>query len=97
MNCPTSGFPTLRYNKLRDFIASILTEVFADVRVEPPLQPLTVAYLPLVMLRMVPVLMYLPWDSGESPSEGFFDVKVFNANAPCYWGPQVSPLYHASL
>ena len=41
MNCPTGGFPTLRHNELRDFTASILTEVCADVRVEPPLQPLT--------------------------------------------------------
>ena len=41
MNCPTGGFPTLRHNELRDFTAAVLTEVCSDVRVEPPLQPLT--------------------------------------------------------
>ena len=41
MNCPTGGFPTLRHNELRDFIAAVLTEVCSDVRVEPFLQPLS--------------------------------------------------------
>ena len=41
MNCPGRRFPTLHHNDLRDFIAAVLTEVCGDVRVEPPLQPLT--------------------------------------------------------
>ena len=41
MNCSTGGFPALHHNELQNFTASILTEVCTDVRVEPPLQPLT--------------------------------------------------------
>ena len=41
MDCPTGGFPTLQHNELRDFMGAVLTELCSDVRVEPPLQPLT--------------------------------------------------------
>ena len=37
MNCPTGGFPTMRHNKLRDFIASLLSEVCHNICVKPPL------------------------------------------------------------
>ena len=36
MNCPAGGFPTMRHNELRDFIASLLSEVCHNVCVEPP-------------------------------------------------------------
>ncbi len=35
------GFPTLRYNELRDMTASLLTEVCSNVATEPHLQPLS--------------------------------------------------------
>ena len=41
LNCPTGGFPTARHNKVRDLLASLLTEVCSDVAVEPALQPIT--------------------------------------------------------
>ena len=41
LSCPKGGFPILRHNEIRDFTASLLTEVCHDVRVEPELQPLT--------------------------------------------------------
>ena len=40
MNCPTGGYPTIRHNELRNFTASLLSEVCHDVSVEPHLQPL---------------------------------------------------------
>ena len=40
-SCPKGGYPTIRHNELRDIMASLLTEVCHDVRIEPDLQPLT--------------------------------------------------------
>ena len=34
MNCPTGGFPTIRHNELRDFTASLLSEICFNVGVE---------------------------------------------------------------
>jgi len=34
--CPCDGFPSIRYNEIRDLTASLLSE---DVGVEPALQP----------------------------------------------------------
>ena len=57
MNCPTGGFPTIQHNELRDFTASLLSEVCHGVSVEPHLQPLTgetsVFHLLQLLLRMV--------------------------------------------
>ena len=41
MSCKKSGFVTLRHNKSRGSTAEILEEVNSDVKVEPPLQPLS--------------------------------------------------------
>ena len=41
INCPIGGFPMIRHNELRDFTASLLSEVCHGVSVEPHLQPLT--------------------------------------------------------
>eukprot|EP00117_Sycon_ciliatum_P004071 scpid84002/ scgid8592/ len=40
MSCPTSGYPALRHNEIRDVTAAMLRKVATDVIVEPPLQPL---------------------------------------------------------
>ena len=41
MICHHGGLTFIRYNELRNLIASWLHEVCHDVAVEPPLQPLT--------------------------------------------------------
>ena len=41
LNCPTGGFPTICHNEIRDFTATLMSEVCHDVCVEPPLQPLS--------------------------------------------------------
>ena len=41
LNCPTRGYPTLRHNELCDFTDEVLSEVCADVSIEPTLQPLS--------------------------------------------------------
>ena len=52
MNCPTGGFPTIQYNKLCDFTASLLSEVCCDVSVGPQLQPLTGETFPLALANV---------------------------------------------
>jgi len=96
MNCPTGGFPTLRHNELRDFTATVLAEVCRDVRVEPPLQPLTGETLRFATANRedearVDVCAAGFW--GCKYQKAFFDVKVFNANASSYCGSQISSLY----
>ena len=44
--CSKGGFPTHRHNEIRDFTASVLTEVCHDVCTEPPLQELVGEPLP---------------------------------------------------
>ena len=44
--CSKGGFPTHRHNEIRDFTASVLTEVCHDVCTEPPLQELAGEPLP---------------------------------------------------
>ena len=40
LNCKTGRFITIRHNRVRDFVAQLLTEIRNDVEIEPPLQPL---------------------------------------------------------
>ena len=45
--CTHGGFPPIRHNELRDMMAVFLTEVWHNVGIEPPLQPLTGEHLTL--------------------------------------------------
>ena len=40
LNCARGGYVIIRHNAVRDFLAEQLSDVCADVQVEPPLQPL---------------------------------------------------------
>ena len=96
MNCPTGGFPTIRHNELRDFTASLLSEVCHNVSVEPQLQPLTGETFPLASANVedgarLDVAASGFW--GSSHQKVFLDVKVFNPNALSYRGSSLSSLY----
>ena len=96
MNCPTGGYPTLRHNELRDFTAETLSEVCTDVCVEPSLQPLTGETFDYTTANLedgarVDVCAADFW--GSRHQKAYFDVKVFNPNAPSYRGSQLSSLY----
>ena len=46
LSCKTCGFVHIRHNAARDTVAEMLTEVAKDVKVEPPLLPVTGEVLP---------------------------------------------------
>ena len=96
MNWPTGGYPTLRHNELCDFTAETLSEVCTDVCVEPSLQPLTGETFDYATANLedgarVDVCAAGFW--GSRHQKAYFDVKVFNPNAPSYQGSQLSSLY----
>ena len=41
LSCPKGGLPSLRHNDIRDLNASLLTEIYFQVIVEPELQPVS--------------------------------------------------------
>ena len=40
LSCPVGGYPSIRHNEVRDFTASLLSNVCHNVNVEPHLQSL---------------------------------------------------------
>ena len=96
MNCPTGGFPTIRHNELRDFTASLLSEVCHGVSVEPHLQPLTGEIFSLASAIVeddarLDVAANGFW--GSHHQKVFIDVMVFNPNASSCRGSSLSSLY----
>ena len=81
--CACGGFPSIRYNELRDITAGLLTEVCHSVGVEPSLQPLTGEQLSYRTANI---------ENGAQVAEGFwdhqqkayFDVKAFHLLATTY-------------
>ena len=41
LHCPSGGYPTIRHNQVRDFLAPLMGEFCTDVKLEPTLQPLS--------------------------------------------------------
>ena len=72
LNCPTGGYPTLRYNELRDFTAEILSEVCSDVCTEPHLQPLSGETLTYATANVEDGACLDVSATGWSTSKGFF-------------------------
>ena len=87
LSCPRGAFPTARHNELRDITANLLAEVCLDVCIEPELQPVD---------GMVPRYATANIEDnarsdirargfwGSRQQCAFFDIKVFNPNAPSY-------------
>ena len=46
MTCPSGGYPTARHNEVRDVLAEALKDAVQEIRVEPPLLPMTGEDLP---------------------------------------------------
>ena len=69
LSCPTGGFPTSCHNKVRDFTANLMADVYHDVCTEPHLQPITLQE-PLPSLRMEQGWMLLLAGSGVAAMTG---------------------------
>ena len=74
LSCQKGGYPSIRHNELRDFIASLLSETCHGVAVEPSLQPVTSESLNGASAtgRRVPAWILLQVASGEARLRGPF-------------------------
>ena len=94
--CSKGGFPTHRHNEIRDFTASVLTEVCHDVCTEPPLQELAGEPLPYATSNRedgarLDIRAQGFW--GDRFRRAFFDIRVFYPNASSYHNLQLSSIY----
>ena len=95
LSCKRGGFTIQRHNELRDFTASLLTEVCHNVAIEPMLQPLdgeTFYYRStnINSEARLDVRARGFWNRGQ---DAYFDVRVFNPNAPGYRSYDLNHLY----
>ena len=95
LNCRRGGFTIQRHNELRDLTASLLTDVCHNVATEPPLQPLGGELFNLRSANTNPqarldIKARGFWNRGQ---DAFFDVRVFNPNAPSYRNQDISNLF----
>ena len=79
MTCMKGGFIHRRHDQIRDIFAKLLDEVAWDVRIEPPLQPLTGEALLASANQEDEARLDVAargfWQQGEM---AFFDIRVFN-------------------
>ena len=83
-SCKLGGFIHMRHNEVRDITAKFLDEVCYDVKVEPPLIPLTTEHFRLgTANRSEDARLDISargfWNRGQ---RAFFDVRVFDSAAP---------------
>ena len=83
VTCKNGGFITLRHNRLRNVITSLLKEVCHDVRIEPTLQKLTREQFEQRAANTsdearLDVAARGFWAAGQI---AFFDIRVFYSNA----------------
>ena len=85
LQCTTGGFIHKRHDRVRDAFAKLLNDVAYDVRVEPPLQPLTGESLNRSANRQDEARLDIAargfW---QDDAMAFFDVRVFNPFAKTY-------------
>ena len=95
LSCKRGGFVIQRHNDLRDFAASLLTEVCHNVAVEPSLQPLNGENFLYRSANTdsearLDVKARGFWNRGQ---DAFFDARVFNPYAPMYRSLDLPQLY----
>ena len=85
LSCSMGGFPTLHHNEVRDFTASLMSEVCSGVSIEPGLQQLNgEQFTGASAIRDDGARLDLAANGfwGANRERAFFDVKVFNPYAP---------------
>lgn len=95
LSCKKGGFVSQRHNTIRDVTARLLQEVCSDVRVEPPLQPLTGEDLTeQTAIRTDEARLDVSarsfWVTGQ---RAFFDVRIFNPIARRYSDLEMAKMY----
>ena len=94
MTCHLGGFLTVRHNDIRDFTASLLTEVCYNVATEPTLQPLNGETFSYLTANTDAEAMADNRAKGFwSKSQDAFDVRVFHPNASSYISELLSALF----
>jgi hypothetical protein len=81
MNCKRGGFINARHDNIRDFEASLLSQVCHDVETEPQLDPVTRNFFPRSANTSADARLDIRsrgfWRRGQN---AFFDVRVTNAD-----------------
>ena len=96
LSCAKGGFPSIRHNEIRNLMATLLTEVCHDVRIEPGLQPVTNETLTGASAnRQDGARLDIAANGflGGTFERTFFDVRVFNPHAPSNRHTQLSSCY----
>ena len=95
VTCKNGAFITLRHNRLRNVITSLLKEVCHDVRIEPTLQKLTREQFEQRAANTsdearLDVAARGFWAAGQI---AFFDIRVFYSNATRYANQSLQQCY----
>lgn len=97
MQCKLGGFVIRRHNGIRDLLAKILDEVAHEVRIEPPLQPVTGETLRPGTLEEEDAHPDIAargfWQKYEM---AFFDVRVFNPFAKSHLSRNLEAVFRTS-
>ena len=92
LTCSVGGYPTLRHNEVRDFTASLLSNVCHNVTVEPHLQPVEgEVFLHKTAITDDNARLDIAANGfwGHKFEKAFFDVRVFN---PCAQSNSNAPI-----
>ena len=93
--CNRGGFIMRRHNNVRDMLAEMIDDVACDVRIEPPLQPLTGEVLQATGANRedearLDVAARDFWQRGEM---AFFDVRIFNPFAKTHLDQKLDTVF----
>ena len=96
LSCPTGAFPTRRHNEIRDLLATLISEVCFNTAIEPLLQPLTGETFRRQATTTddearLDIRARGFW--GNQAENTFFDVNIFNPNAPSNRTSSLSSCY----
>ena len=94
LTCKNGGFVNIRHNAVRDTAAELMKEVCKDVKVEPPLLQVTGEVLPQSANKADGARADVSALSFWNPlCRAFFDVVVFNPQAPSNWNKEIPRMY----
>ena len=97
LSCQRGGFPMLRHNEVRDLTASLLSEVCANVAIEPMLQELSGESLHGAANKDGGARLDIAVDGfwGAKGERTYMDVRVFNPFAPSNRKSSLSSVYRS--